>query len=284
MSRAGLLAAWGLLFAAGSAEGVQTHLHPADEEDAWIRLETSPRHAEWVGVQVEGGNEVSTWVVYPERAEPAPVVLLIHESLGLNEWVQNVADQLADHGYVAVVPDLLSGRGPGGVGSTDLGLEEATRLIGQLSWADVRRRLDAVAAWATGLPAAGDRLAIMGFCWGGRQAFRYATERPDLDAAVVFYGEAPDTTAVARIRSPVLGLYGGADARVTETAKPVVEWLEKREQMHPDSVPWHFQHVVYPGAGHGFLRQQSGRGGANLQATRGAWREAVAFLSRWLGA
>jgi len=278
--RRAVLGAAALLLTAAPLEGLQTHPHPADAEDAWVRLETSPRHAEWVALDAGGGDRVSAWVVYPDRDDPAPVVVLVHESVGATEWTQNVADQLAAQGYLAVVPDLLTGRTPGGVLSRDLPSDEAIRLVSGLTWDVVSRRLDATVRYATGLAAGSGRVAVMGFCWGGDQAFRYATVRPELDAAVIFYGAAPDTAAAAGIRAPVLGLFGGSDARVTETIPPLIEWRERRKEL--DSVPWVFEHEIYPGAGHGFLRHQSGRDGANLAAAREGWRAAVAFLREWL--
>ena len=98
---------------------------PASEDTARTRLNSSPRHGEWVKVQ-SGGDTVNAWVVYPERSDPAPVVLVIHEIYGLTDWIRSVADQLAAEGYIAIAPDILTGKGPGG------GVR--SRWIGMVPW------------------------------------------------------------------------------------------------------------------------------------------------------
>jgi len=151
---------------------------PPQGEEAMARLSGSTRHSEWVTVNVPGGDRVDAFVVYPERRDRASVVLVIHEIFGLNDWARAVADQLA---------------------------------------AEVVRRLNAVAEYAVRLPTATDRFGVVGFCWGGGMSFLCATEQPDLDAAVIYYGVSPATAALTDVRAPVLGLYGGDDARVNAT-------------------------------------------------------------------
>src|SRR5258705_8818372 len=80
---------------------------------AKAKVEKSPRHREWVTVKHDG-RSVETFVVYPESKDKRPVVLVIHEIFGMSDWVQNLADELAEAGYIAVAPDLLSGAGPNG--------------------------------------------------------------------------------------------------------------------------------------------------------------------------
>jgi carboxymethylenebutenolidase len=110
----------------------------------------------------------------------------------------------------------------------------------------------------------------VGFCWGGGVSFTYATQRPDLAASVVYYGMAPSAAELAHIEAPVLALYGGSDARVTSTAAPTAQELSRLGKS--------FDYRIYEGAGHAFLRQQEGMGGANLRATQDAWPRTVAFL------
>src|SRR5713101_6342751 len=87
---------------------------PASAQDwAKARLEKSPRHQEWVKVK-QGAREVQSFIVYPEVKNKAPAVLVIHEIFGLSDWARSVADQLAEAGYIAIAPDLLSGMGPNG--------------------------------------------------------------------------------------------------------------------------------------------------------------------------
>ncbi len=247
---------------------------PPLEQDARARLEASPRHAEWVSVPAAMGDKVDAWVVYPERKDPAPVVIVIHEIFGLSDWVRSVADQLAAEGFIAVAPDLLSGKGPGGKGSSSLSPDAARQLNSALEPAEVVSRLNAVAEWATRLPAATPKFGVVGYCWGGGMSFLYATEQPNLSAAVVYYGVSPATQALARVRAPVLGLYGGDDARVDATipaAQQELKRLGKRYEVE-----------IYEGAGHAFLRQQDGRDGANLRASEKAWPRMVQFFRETL--
>jgi carboxymethylenebutenolidase len=248
---------------------------PADEEGALARLDASPRHGEWVKYDGGGGDSVSAWVVYPERGDAAPVVVVIHEIYGLTDWIRAVADQLAGDGFIAIAPDLLSGKGPGGGGTDSVDRQGAVRLIRDLDRAEVSRRLQAAVAYATALPSAASAAGSVGFCWGGSTSFRFAAAWPELDAAVVYYGGSPDSQALARIEAPILGLYGGEDARVNATIDPA------RAEM--DRLGKRYEIEIFAGAGHGFLRQQSGQEGANLSATERAWPRTIAFLREHLG-
>lgn len=248
---------------------------PADEPGSLERLNTSPRHGEWVTIDAGGGDMIRAWISYPERPDPAPVVVVIQEIFGLTDWIRNVADQLAADGYIAIAPDLLSGKGPGGGGSDTVDQQGATALVRALDQAEVTRRLRATAAYATALPAATDQVASIGFCWGGGQSFALAAGWTDLDAAVVFYGTSPSDQALAGLRTPVLGLYGEDDARVNATIDPARNTIEV--------LGGRYEVEIYAGAGHGFLRQQDGREGANMRATEQAWPRALAFLRETIG-
>src|SRR5947209_6543797 len=83
------------------------------QDSAKSRLEQSPRHHEWVKIK-HGDREVNSFIVFPEVKDKATAVLVIHEIFGLTDWVRGVADQLAEAGYIAIAPDLLSGMAPGG--------------------------------------------------------------------------------------------------------------------------------------------------------------------------
>lgn len=248
---------------------------PAGAEEALDRLNRSPRHGEWVTVPTGGGDEVVAWIVYPERSDPAPVVLVIQEIFGMTDWVRAVADQLAADGFIAIAPDLLSGKGPGGGNSDSVDQQGAVALVRELDRSEVNRRLQATAEYATALPAASGEVASIGFCWGGGVSFGLATAWGELAAAVVYYGTSPTDGDVARVSVPILGLYGGDDARVNATIDPARAVLEGRGGR--------YEVEIYEGAGHGFLRQQDGREGANLRASEGAWPRTVAFLREVLG-
>jgi carboxymethylenebutenolidase len=248
---------------------------PPGAQGAARALDTSPRHGEWVDVP-SSATPIRSFVVYPERADKAPVVIVIHEIYGLTDWVRAVADQLAADGFIAVAPDMASGVGPGGGGTDSLaGRDEVVRAIGNLSIDEASRGLDAVRAWALEVPAASGTIATVGFGWGGRQSFHYATHQPGLDAAVVFYGTSPPAERLADVHAPVLGLYGGDDARVDATIEPATKAMRSLGKV--------YETEVYEGAGHGFMRQQVGRKGANARAAAQAWPRAVAFLRAHTG-
>lgn len=249
---------------------------PAGEETAKARLEKSPRHGEFIDVKYEGSPyPLRTWIVYPERKDKAPVVIVIHEIYGLTDWIRAVADQLAKEGFIAVAPDLISGMGPGGGGTESVASRDSVvRLIRGLSAEETYKRLNAVRSWAIALPASNGKSATVGYCWGGARSFGYACAQSGLNAAVVFYGTSPDSTELQKLNAPVLGLYGGDDARVNATIEPAAAVVKKLNKV--------YEYEIYEGAGHGFLRAQSGREGANLRATQQAWPRTIAFLRKYL--
>jgi carboxymethylenebutenolidase len=206
-------------------------------------LEKSTRHGEWVQVKHDN-RTVQSFVVYPETRQKAPVVIVIHEIFGMTDWVQTVADQLASHGYIAIAPDLLSGMAPNGGRSSDFQGGAAREAVSKLDADQVTADLNAVADYARKIPASNGKIAVAGFCWGGTQSFRFATNRKDLSAAFVFYGAGP--ADVSAITAPVYGFYAGEDARIGATIPPTEEAMKKAGKK--------FDPVTYPGAGHGFMR------------------------------
>ncbi|HEX8433131.1 MAG TPA: dienelactone hydrolase family protein, partial [Longimicrobium sp.] len=238
------------------------------------RLAASPRHGEWAMVRMPSGDSLRAWVVYPERRDRAPVVVVVHEIFGLTNWVRGVADQLAADGFVAIAPDLLSGKGVPTGPDGDPVRDSATAAIRTLDPATVQLRLAATARHAMALPAALPRYGIVGFCWGGSASFAHAAYAPGLGAAVVYYGTSPPAAALATVRAPVLGLYGENDARVNATIAPADSALRALGRT--------YQHQLFAGAGHGFLRQQDGQNGANLLAAQAAWPLTVQWFRRHL--
>jgi carboxymethylenebutenolidase len=205
-----------------------------------------------------------------------PAVVVIHENRGLTDWVRSVADQLAEAGYVAVAPDLLSGTGPGGGKTSDFASSDAAREgISKLAPDQVTADLTAVVDYAAKIPAASGKVAVAGFCWGGAQTFRLATNRKDLAAAFVFYGTAPqEKEALSRIATRVYGFYGGDDARVNATVPQTAEWMKELGKS--------FEPVTYEGAGHGFLRagEEPGASEANRKARDEAWARWKSLLAK----
>jgi carboxymethylenebutenolidase len=252
---------------------------PPGAEGAKQQLDQSTRHGEWVDVKSPakdaGGapDTVRAWISYPERSTKAPVVVVIHEIFGLTDWVRAVADQLAAEGFIAIAPDLLSGHGPGGAG-TPPDQQAAMAMVRDLPSQEVMRRLAFVADYATALPAATKKFGSVGFCWGGGASFDFAGNDPQISAAVVYYGRSPDAATLAKIKAPVLGLYGGNDMRVDATIPDAEAALQKTGTPYTKH--------VYDGAGHGFLRQQDAMEGANAKAAQSAWQETVAFFKKHL--
>jgi len=210
-------------------------------------LEKSPRHREWVNVK-NGDRTVSAFVVYPEVKSKATAVVVIHEIFGMSDWVQLLADELAAAGFIAIAPDLLSGMGPNGGGTSSLADGTAVgKAIRDLPPDQITADLNAVADYVSKLPAANGKVAVGGFCWGGTQSFRFATNRPTLAAAFVFYGSGPDSPeAIAKIKAPVYGFYAGNDARIGATVPKTMELMTAAKK--------DYDIVTYEGSGHGFMR------------------------------
>jgi carboxymethylenebutenolidase len=234
---------------------------------AKARLEKSPRHLEWVKVK-HGDREVNCFIAYPEVKDKATAVIVIHEIFGLSDWVRGVTDQLAEAGYIAIAPDLLSGSAPGGGGTAELGSGDAVRkAISSLPPDQVTADLNAVAEYVAKLPACNGKVAVGGFCWGGSQTFRYATNNKNIKAAFAFYGTGPESEQdIARINCPVYGFYGGNDNRVNATIPKSTELMTKAKKT--------YEPVTYEGAGHGFMRAGEDPGGndANKKAREDAWK------------
>ena len=228
------------------------------------RIARSPRHSEWVTVKHDGRN-VETLVVYPESRDKRPVVLIIHEIFGLSDWAQELADEVAAAGYIAVAPDLLSGMAPNGGRTKDFptGVTEA---VSKLNSDQVTADLNAAADYALKLPASNGKIFVAGFCWGGGQTFRFATNRADLSAAFVFYGPPPAADAMSRIKAPVYGFYAGNDARIDATIPDTVTAMKAAGKTYDP--------VTYEGAGHGFMRAGEAPDAidANKKAREDSWK------------
>jgi carboxymethylenebutenolidase len=227
------------------------------------RIDKSPRHSEWVTVKHDGRN-VDTLVVYPESKDKRPVILIIHEIFGLSDWAQELADEVAAAGYIAVAPDLLSGMAPNGGRTKDFATG-VTEAVSKLNPDQVTADLNAAADYALKLPASNGKLYVAGFCWGGGQTFRFATNRADLSAAFVFYGPPPAKDAMSRIKAPVYGFYAGNDARIDATIPDTVTAMKAAGKTYDP--------VTYDGAGHGFMRagEAPDATDANKKAREDSW-------------
>ncbi|MFW6289703.1 MAG: dienelactone hydrolase family protein [Mariniphaga sp.] len=236
-------------------------------------LENSPRHQEWITVPA-GDRDVTCFVVYPEVSENATVVIVIHENRGLTDWVRSFADRLAGKGFIAIAPDLLSDFKPGikntaGFKSSD----EARNAIYELTPEQVKNDLNAVQNYAADMSAGNGKTVVAGFCWGGAQSFRMATYNNDIEAALVFYGSAPESyEQIEQISSPVYGFYGGNDQRINAGIPAAEKMMEKAGNK--------YDYVIYPDAGHAYMRQgddpKSSPG--NLKAKNESWERMIHIL------
>ena len=232
-------------------------------------LDAVTTHGEWVQVR-RGSDSIRAYVAYPERRTKAPAVIVIHEIFGLTDWEPKVVDRLAKSGLVAIVPDLLSSK----YGRSPADADSGRKLVSDLEPERVTADLDATYGYVNALPAvAKDQIGTIGFCWGGGQSFRYATNNPNLRAAVVCYGPAPDSAAMRRIQAPVLGIYGENDARITGSLPEVTAEMQSAGKT--------FVHEVYPGTGHGFLKP--GRQGSDGPQVERAWKRILEFFHARLG-
>ncbi len=254
---------------------------PPDDSGAKERLSRSPRHGEWVDIRLPEGAPLNSYVVYPERKDKGPVVIVVHDIGGMSDWARAVGDQLAKEGFIAIVPDLLSGKGPNGGGTASLG-DQVGQTIRTLTSADLKVRLDAALAYGKSLPSSNGKTGTVGFCWGGGTVFAYALYQPGVNATVSYYGPMPtDPAAYAHAKTPggpggpILGLYGGNDNRVNANI-PVAEAELKKLGLT-------YEPTVFDGAGHGFLRNQNGQDGANMKASEQAWPKTIAFLKKYTG-
>ena len=242
---------------------------------AKARLEKSPRHLEWVKVK-HGNREVNCFIAYPEVKDKATAMVVIHEIFGLSDWVRGVADQLAEAGYIAIAPDLLSGMAPGGGGTAELGGGDAVRkAISSLPPDQVTADLNAVVDYVAKLPACNGKVAVGGFCWGGGQTFRLATNNRNIKAGFAFYGTGPDREEdIARINCPVYGFYGGNDERVNATIPKSTELMKKAGKT--------YEPVTYEGAGHGFMRagEAPDANEPNKKAREEAWKRLKDLLKK----
>jgi carboxymethylenebutenolidase len=246
-------------------------LSPTAQDPARARLEASPRHHEWLDVK-SGERSVRAFAAFPEKAAKVPVVLVIHENKGLTDWVRSVCDRLAEEGFVAVAPDLLSGAGPeGGDTASFASSDDATKALYAREAAEVAADLDAVVSAALALDASDGTLFVAGFCWGGTQTFAFATRSAKPKSVFVFYGSShKEAELLAQIECPVYGFYAENDARINGGIAAAQEALKTAGKL--------YEPEIYPGAGHGFMRagEAADASEGNRTAREAAWK-------RWLG-
>ena len=202
------------------------------------------------------------------------MVVIIHEIFGMSDWVQDLADQVAEAGYIAVAPDLLSGMGPNGGRSSSFEQGKTNEAVSKLNPDQVTADLNAVADYGLKLPASNGKLFVGGFCWGGGQTFRFATNRGDLAAAFVFYGPPPEKDAMARIKAPVYGFFAGNDARIGAMIPDAITNMKAAGKM--------FEPITYEGAAHGFMRagEAPDANDANKKARADSWERWKSLMAK----
>ena len=245
------------------------------QDFALNQLNNSPRHHEWVQLEVNG-KTLHSFVAYPEKSTNTQALIVIHENRGLTDWVRSFADQLAEAGYLAIAPDLLSDYNDSIEKTSDFeNSDKAREAIYQLDPQEVTQRLDAVYEYVRQLPASNGKISVIGFCWGGSQAFRYATHNPDLQAAFVFYGTAPEDPAVYQnIDSPVYGFYGGNDQRVNSTIEKTSDYMKQAGKP--------FKYKIYPDARQAYMRSGDDPEGSieNKTARKESWKRLKSILKK----
>ena len=255
------------------APGVRDPNLPPDNEAAKEQIAKSARHGEWVDIKMPTGSAINSFVIYPERSTKAPVVIVVHDIGGMSDWIRGIGDQLAKEGFIAIVPDLLSGKGPNGGGTASLG-DQVGQTIRTLTADELKARLDSIMAYGKTLTSSNGKTGTIGFCWGGGTVFNYALNQPAVNATASYYGPMPtDPAAYEKAKSPILGLYGGNDQRVNANI-PVAEAELKKHGVT-------YNPNIFEGAGHGFLRNQNGQDGANLKAVQQAWPKTLGFLRQY---
>jgi len=246
-------------------------------------LQESPRHGEWVDIKLADGTALKSFVVYPERKDKAGVVLVIHDIRGMSDIARAVGDQLAQDGFIAIVPDFVSGKGPNGGGTEALGSGVGQAIQGLTPNGDdteMTARLNAAMAYGKSLPSSNGKTAVIGFCWGGTRSFQYAIAQPELSGAIVYYGsptgaaaDAAPEAALSKIKAPVIGMYGGTDNRITSTVSATEAAMKKLGKS--------YEPHIFEGAGHGFMGNQATE--ANYKAAVESWPMTIAFLQKNLG-
>jgi carboxymethylenebutenolidase len=242
----------------------------------WARqaVDKSPRKREWVSVKHDG-RSVESFIAYPQSQAKAPAIVVIHEIFGMTDWVESVADEFAEAGYLAIAPDLLSGMAPNGGRTKDLPANGVGPVINKLPPDQITADLNALVDHCRKLPTCNGKVCVVGFSWGGGQTFRFATNRKDLSAGFVFYGSGPAPEAIPNIQAPVYGFYAGNDARINASLPATQEQMKAAGKF--------FEPVTYEGSAHGFMRAgaQPDATDANKKARAEAWVKLKALRDKF---
>jgi carboxymethylenebutenolidase len=255
-----------LAIVAGSSTAATAALAVLEPNYARAALvpETDPRlKTERIDTTVDGVH-VSGYLAAPASGGKVPAVVVIHENRGLNAHIEDVARRFAAAGFVAFAVDFLKP-----FGGTPHNDDEARAMFGKLSGEAVVKQAHAALSFLEKDPRTNGKVGAVGFCWGGGMVNIWATRDPDLDAGVAFYGVAPPTEAVARIKAPLMLHYAGLDTRVN-TGIPAFDAALKAAHV-PHEI------FVYDGVNHAFHNDTSAERYNKAAATL-AFDRTVAFL------
>ncbi len=213
----------------------------------------------------EGNPPLNGYLVRPAGASgKLPGVVVVHENRGLNPHIQDIARRLAVDGFMALAVDFLSPSG-----GTPADEDRARDMIGTLDGGKVVNDAKAAVAFLKARPDGNGKVGMVGFCWGGGVVGRAATADPSLDAAVVFYGQAPAIDAVANIKAPLLLNYAGLDDRINASVPAFEEALKKGGKT--------YTLYRYEGVNHAFNNDTS-EARYNEAAAKLAWQRTVDFF------
>jgi carboxymethylenebutenolidase len=215
-----------------------------------------------------GSGRVRGYLARPEgRAGKRPGILVIHENRGLNPHIEDITRRLALDNFLAFAPDALSPLG-GYPGDED----QARALFQKLDQAKTREDFIAAAAFLRGRPECTGKIGTVGFCWGGGMVNYLATRVSDLAAAVCFYGAAPNSEDVAKIRCPLMVHSAEVDERINAS------WPEFERALKAAGVK--YERFLYPGTQHGFNNNTTPRYDAD--AAKLAWGRTITFFNTYV--
>jgi len=256
-----------------AAPARQSNVHPVSK-NITARMANSPRHFDIVKIK-EGDRTLEAKVFYPMTKDKAMAVVLIHEIFGSSDWMHAAADQLAEAGYIVIVPDLLSGMGPNKGGTNDFADTQVTTAVQRLPADQVLADLNASVDYVKKLDACNGKVAVAGFCWGGGKAFALSTANKEIKAAFVFYGAPMLPVAdMPKVNCPVYGFYGEQDARISASVPAETDAMKAAGKT--------YDAIVYPGAAHGFMRlgQMDDTNPANKKAAEDSWKRMLDLLAK----
>lgn len=233
-----------------------------------IKPDDARLKTDFIEIPAPGYGKVRAYRVQPAKSKgKLPVILVVHENRGLNPHIEDIARRIALDNFIAVAPDALFPLG-GYPGDED----KARELFQQLDQEKTRQDFVATAHYLKKLPEGNGKLGVVGFCYGGGIVNFLATQLPDLNAAVAFYGNAPKLEDVPNIKAPLLLNFAENDERIN-AAWPAYEAALKQAHVK-------YEAFTYPGTQHGFNNDTTPR--YDEKAAKLAWERTMKFFEKTL--